>query len=92
MTDSKRQNAARMKRAAMSGREYVRNKRIAFWMVVFLVVVAAFVAGFLVRSNIPLMSSLGFVTEEAPRVKRDVAQLREAQDHLRLAVHAHIRG
>ncbi len=55
-----------MKRAAMSGREYLRNRRIAFWMVVFLVVVAAFVAGFLMRANIPLMSSLGIVTEEAP--------------------------
>lgn len=89
MTDSKRQNAARMKRAAMSGREYVRNKRIAFWMVVFLVVVAAFVAGFLVRSNIPLMSSLGFVTEEAPAssaTSPNSAKLKTTYDSLSMRI------
>lgn len=66
MADTKRQNAAKAKRAAMSGRERVRNKRVAFWMVALLVVVAAFVAGFLARSNLPLMASLGFQIEEAP--------------------------
>lgn len=65
MAEPKRQSTAKNKRAALTGREYARNKRIAFWMLVFLVVVAAFAGGFLLRSNIPLMVSLGVPVDES---------------------------
>lgn len=64
MTDPMRNRTERAKRAYASGREYLRNKKIAFFMLWFLILVAAFVAGFLIRSNLPLMASLGFQSED----------------------------
>lgn len=45
-------------------RERVRNKRIARAMLLFVIVVAAFVVGFCVRNNVAFVASLGFPVEE----------------------------
>ncbi len=68
MGSQTRQSTASAKRAALSGRERARNRRIAFWLIVVLVVIAAFLGGFFVRSNVALMTSLGIpvdASEEA---------------------------
>lgn len=89
MAEGIRQSAAKAKRAAMRGREHIRNRRVAFWMVVFLAVVAAFVAGFLVRSNLPLMAQLGIVAEEAPAsgsASPNSAKLKTTYDSLSMRI------
>lgn len=68
MPDAKRQTTARVKKAAISGREHLRNKKIAVRMIVFIVIVAAFACGFLLRSNIPLMNTLGVPVDESAQV------------------------
>lgn len=46
-------------------RERMRNRRIARGLLLFLVLLLAFVAGFAVRSQVAFVSSLGFPVEEA---------------------------
>lgn len=58
-----RKNAARVNKLSTSLREHTRNKRIAKALVIFVLFVLVFVAGFAFRSDIPLMESLGVPTE-----------------------------
>lgn len=60
-----RRSTSKLKKASISSRDYVRNWKIATWLVLFLVVVAAFLGGFLLRANVSLMTSLGIPVEEA---------------------------
>lgn len=60
MTALKRNSTAKNRKISVSIREHARNKRFAGILIIFLVVVAAFVAGFALRSNVQLSELLGF--------------------------------
>lgn len=64
-TKWQRRSTSRLKKAAISSREHVRNWKIATRLVLFLVLVAAFAGGFLVRANVDLMTSLGIPVDES---------------------------
>lgn len=68
MGEEKKENAGRTRltKQAVTAtlRERMRNRRIARALAFFLVVVLAFVGGFLVRSQVAFVSSLGFPVEE----------------------------
>lgn len=88
MDDKKRNSTAKLKKAALSGRERTNNRRVAFWLVAFLVVVAAFLGGFLVRSNVALMASLGISVEENgdPSVSSATTKQKTVYDSLSMRV------
>lgn len=52
-------------------RERMRNRRIARVLALFIVVVLAFVAGFLVRNQVAFVASLGFPVEEGGTASAD---------------------
>ncbi|WP_165056759.1 MULTISPECIES: S41 family peptidase [unclassified Adlercreutzia] len=60
MGESPRHNARRKKQASVTSRERMRGKRAARVLCVFIAVVIAFAAGFLVRSQTAFVASLGF--------------------------------
>lgn len=58
-TKSEKSDIVKSKEDTARGRVRARNKRSVFWMVAFLIVVAAFVVGFIFRGNATLMSAIG---------------------------------
>lgn len=66
-------------------REHSRNKRIALALVLFLVLMAAFMLGFAVRSNTQFMASLGFVSGEAADAE-DPTKTKTVFDNIALRV------
>lgn len=62
---TKRQNTAMLKRLSASMRTHARNKHIGLLMVMFVLVVVAFLIGFASRSNLQLMQTLGIPTAES---------------------------
>lgn len=61
---SKRRKAAKFKRSLLAMRNQSRTRKLAWWLLMCLFVVGAFIAGFAVRSNTALMLSLGIPMEE----------------------------
>lgn len=64
-SDSSKRRAGKKRRAAFEGRARNKARHAGFWMLACLALVVAFVAGFGVRSNGALMSSLGIPVSEA---------------------------
>lgn len=62
--NDKRRKATKQKRSLLMGRVHNRSRHVGFWMCIGLVVIAAFVGGFAVRSNTTLMLSLGVPMDE----------------------------
>ncbi len=60
MGASRRNSTANAKKVTASIREHARNRRIAGVLIMFIVVVIAFVCGFALRSNVQLTELLGF--------------------------------
>lgn len=60
MSDAKRNRAARARKATVSIRDHTRNRKLAGGLFLFIVIVAAFIAGFALRSNVQLTELLGF--------------------------------
>lgn len=65
MSQDKQEGSTKVKRNPMLGRERSLNKKIARWLIFFLIIVAVFVTGFLFRSNTALMASLGIINDDA---------------------------
>lgn len=61
----RKRREAKKRRVVLEGRVRSRARHVGFWMLACLVVVAAFVAGFGVRSNVSLMTSLGIPVSES---------------------------
>lgn len=66
-------------------REHSRNKHIALSLVIFLVIVAAFAAGFAVRSNTPFMASLGFISV-GPNDAEDPTKTKTVFDNIAMRI------
>lgn len=61
-SDTSKCDIAKSKRDTARGRLRSKNIKVVFWMAAFLIVVVAFLAGFLVRGNPELMSIVGIST------------------------------
>lgn len=61
---TERLSANKRKRKTATMRERMRNRKVVNALCCFLAIFAAFVIGFAVRSNVPLMQSLGFPLDE----------------------------
>lgn len=81
MTAPRRNSTAKAKKAAVSLRDHVRNKKIAGMLAIFIVIVAAFVAGFALRSNVQLSELLGFsVGTESAATGKTASQQKTTYD------------
>lgn len=82
MGSSDRQNTAKLKKTSASLREHARNKRIARVFFAFIIIVVAFVLGFGLRSNIPLVTALGFQTPEVTNPDSKMVSTKTTYDAL----------
>lgn len=79
----RRNSTANAKKVTASIREHARNKKVAGALVTFLVIVAAFAAGFALRSNVQLTEALGFnVGSESSSVGKAASQTKTTYDAL----------
>lgn len=65
MADSSKEGFTKVKRNPMLGRERAANKKIVRFLLLFLILIIVFVAGFLLRSNTTLMSQMGLISDDA---------------------------
>lgn len=77
-----RQNTAKLKKTTASLREHARNRRLARFLFAFVVVVAAFILGFALRSNVPLVTALGFPVPEVSEGDAKAASSKSTYDAL----------
>ncbi len=82
MGSSDRQNTAKLKKTSASLREHARNKRIARVFFAFIIIVVAFILGFGLRSNIPLVTALGFQTPEVTNPDSKMVSTKTTYDAL----------
>lgn len=65
MAENEKQTRSKLKRANSVFKDRAINKTIARSFIIFIVIVLAFVLGFLVRSNAAFVASLGFPVDES---------------------------
>lgn len=81
MTANRRKSTAYTKKVTASIREHARNKKIAGMLILFLVIIAAFVGGFVLRSNVQLTELLGFeVGSESTTTGKNAKQTKTTYD------------
>ncbi len=83
MRTNRRNSTASVKRASASFKEHARNKKVIFALLMFIVVVAAFAAGFALRSNVQFSEMLGFsVGSESAATGKTTKQAKSTYDSI----------
>ncbi len=81
MTRMRRNSTANAKKVTASIREHARNRKMASALIIFLVILLAFVAGFALRSNTQLTEALGInVGSESVAANKNAKQAKTTYD------------
>lgn len=86
MAEKRRQSTAHLKQISASMREHARNRKIAGVFLLFLGLIVAFVLGFLLRSDVALMSSLGFNLSDTVEANKGTVAAKSSYDSIGMRV------